>query len=403
MATSFLRGAGYWPLWLESARRPFTSNMDPIRNRAFKHAEQFLGPGILGLILLGCLVVLRPFVSAILWAAILCYATWPACEWLVRRMKGRRPPAALLMTFVLVTLIALPLALVGGSLASGVEHLLAVVRRVNAEGLPTPPEWLATLPWVGGYVKAHWADLALNADRTTDLLRQLLVFSRGRLLRNSLHLGQGIVQVFLSMVVAYYFYRDGHQVARRVTDASNRVVGEYTQHLFALAGTTVRGVVYGLLGTALGQGIVAAIGFVIAGIPAPFFWALMVALLSVVPVGPPLIWGGATVWLLLQESYGWAIFMALWGLVGISGIDNVLRPYLISRNAKLSFLTVLLGVLGGVVAFGLIGIFLGPTLLAVGLNIAKEFAGRGRNVTTAVAPSEPVPAPAPPSPATAAQ
>ena len=369
--------------------------MDPIRNRAFKYAEQSLGPGVLGLILLGCLVVLRPFFSAILWAAILCYATWPACEWLVRHLHGRRPPAALAMTFLLVLLLALPLALVGGSLASSVEHLLAVVRRINAEGLPTPPEWLTTLPWIGDYANAHWSDLALNADRTTDLLRQLLVFSRRWLIRNSLHLGQGIIQIFLSVVVAYFFYRDGHQVARRVTDASNRVVGEYTQHLFALAGTTVRGVVYGLLGTALGQGIVAAIGFAIVGLPAPFFWALMVALLSVVPVGPPLIWIGATVWLLLQESFGWALFMALWGLVGISGIDNVLRPYLISRNAKLSFLTVLLGVLGGVAAFGLIGIFLGPTLLAVGLNIAKEFAGRGRHEASGGAPAGPAPASSP--------
>ena len=152
--------------------------MDPIRNRAFKNAEQFLGPGLLGLILLGCLLVLRPFVSAVLWAAILCYATWPACEWLVRHLKGRRPPAALIMTLVLVLLIALPLALVGTSLASSVEHLLGVVRRLNTEGLPTPPDWLTNLPWVGGYVKAHWSDLALNADRTTELLRQLLVFSR---------------------------------------------------------------------------------------------------------------------------------------------------------------------------------------------------------------------------------
>jgi predicted PurR-regulated permease PerM len=156
-------------------------------------------------------------------------------------------------------------------------------------------------------------------------------------------------------------------------------------------------VVYGLLGTALGQGIVAAIGFRIVGLPAPFFWALMVALLSVVPVGPPLVWIGASVWLLLQESFGWALFMAIWGFVGISGIDNVLRPYLISRNAKLSFLTVLLGVLGGIAVFGLVGIFLGPTLLAVGLNIAKEFASRGQHETAAPAAAAPEPVPPPPA------
>jgi predicted PurR-regulated permease PerM len=299
------------------------------------------------------------------------------------------------MTLLLVLLIALPITLVGSSLASSLEYLLMEVRRINAEGLPTPPEWLATLPWVGDYVKAHWSDLALNADRTTDLLRQLLVFSRKSLIRNSLHVGQGIVQVFLSMVIAYFFYRDGHEVARRVTEASNRVVGEYTQHLIALVGNTVRGVVYGLLGTALGQGIMAAIGFSIVGLPAPFFWALLVVLLSFIPVGPPAIWIGATIWLLMQESFGWAVFMAVWGLVGISGIDNVLRPYLISRNAKLSFLPVMLGVLGGIAVFGLIGIFLGPTLLAVGMNMVKEFASRSSREpdSTSRAPAMPIPRP----------
>ena len=361
--------------------------MDPIRNRAFKRAEQFLGPSLLGLIVLGCLIILRPFFSSILWATILCYATWPACEWLVKHMKGHRSPAALVMTILLVLVIALPFALIGGSLASSVEHLLVVVRRLNAEGIPTPPEWVTTLPWVGEYLEAHWSDLALNADRTTELLRQLLLYSRGWLIRNSLELGHGIVQIFLSVVIAYFFYRDGHEVARRVTDVSNRVFGEYTQHLIGLAGTTIRSVVYGLLGTALGQGIMAAIGFVIVGLPAPFFWALMVVLLSFMPFGPPIIWIGATIWLLFQSGIGWAVFMAIWGLVGISGIDNVLRPYLISRNAQLSFLMVMLGVLGGVLVFGLLGLFLGPTLLAVGLNIAKEFAGRPPSAARKPAPT----------------
>jgi predicted PurR-regulated permease PerM len=101
-------------------------------------------------------------------------------------------------------------------------------------------------------------------------------------------------------------------------------------------------------------------------------------LFSFIPVGPAVIWVGASVWLIVQGSVGWAIFMGLWGLIGISGIDNILRPFLISRNAKLSFLPVMLGVLGGLAAFGLIGVFLGPTLLAVGMNMAREFTNRNR-------------------------
>jgi predicted PurR-regulated permease PerM len=371
--------------------------IEPIKDRVFRHAEQMLGVGMLVLIVLGCIVVLRPFFSVILWSAILCYATWPACEWLVRHLNGRRGAAALAMTLLLVLLVALPVALVGYSLAGGVEHLLAVVRRINIEGIPTPPEWLISLPWVGERIESHWDELSLNAERTTELLRLALLHSRGWLLRNSLQVGQGILQVCLSVVVAFFFYRDGHQVARRVTEASNRIVGEYTPHLITLTGRTVRGVVYGLLGTALGQGIMAAIGFSITGVPAPFFWALVVALLSFLPFGPPIIWIGASCWLLVQGAIGPAVFMAVWGLIGISGIDNVLRPILISRNAKLSFLPVMLGVLGGLMAFGLIGVFLGPTLLAVGMNLAKEFGNGRRGPTTedaaisAVAPDDATP------------
>lgn len=360
--------------------------MDPVKQRAFRYAEQLLGVGIIGLILSGCFVVLRPFVSVILWSTILCYATWPACEWLVQHLHGRRTLAAMIMTLILAALVALPITLLGSSLATSLEHLLAALRRINTEGLPTPPAWVNDLPYAGELINAHWSDLSLNADRSAAMLKHLLANSQGWLLRNSLHVAQGVVQVCLSVIVAFFFYRDGHQVARRVSAAVQRVVGEYTQHLIDVAGSTVRGVVYGILGTALGQGIMAAIGFSIAGVPAPIFWALLVSMLSFLPVGPPVIWVGATIWLLMQGATGWAIFMGLWGLIGISGIDNILRPLLISRNAKLSFLPVFLGVTGGVMAFGLIGVFLGPTLLAVGLSVAKEFAGGGHEESPAKAP-----------------
>lgn len=349
--------------------------MDIVKERAFSYAEKIMGVGILGLILLGCFVVLRPFVSVVLWSAILCYATWPACEGLVSLFRGRRALAASVMTLALVLLVALPVALVGSSLASSVEHLLAAVRRFSAEGLPTPPAWLEQLPLIGDYISEHWLKLELNADRSTDLLKKLLTNSQGWLIRNSIHVAQGVLQVFLSVVVAFFFYRDGQNVAKNIAEASHRVFGEYTQRLIDVTSKTIRAVVYGVLVTALGQGIMAAIGFTIVGLPAPLFWALVVGILSFLPVGPPFVWIGATIWLAAQGSPGWAVFMVVWGVLGISGVDNILRPILISRTAKLSFLPVLLGVLGGVLAFGLIGVFLGPTLLAVGMSVVKEFAG----------------------------
>ncbi len=351
--------------------------IDPIKERAFRHAEQLLGVGLLMLIVAGCFVILRPFLSVLLWSAILCYATWPGYEWMVRHLK-RRNLAALVMTLVLVLLLALPTTLIWRTLAGGVEHLLAVVRRVGVEGLPPLPDWIASIPRFGDYITAAWSEMAQNTEQTTETLKELLMVSRRWLIRNSLHVGQGIAEMCLSVVIAFFFYRDGYQVARRVTDVTNRVMGAYTQHLITVVGSTIRAVVYGVLGTALAQGIVAAIGFRMAGIPAAYFWALLIALLAFLPIGPATVWVTATLWLLLQGSIGWAVFMFFWGFIGISGIDNVVRPMLISRNAKLSFLPVMLGVFGGLLAFGMIGLFLGPTLLAVGMSLAKEFAQSDR-------------------------
>jgi predicted PurR-regulated permease PerM len=137
---------------------------------------------------------------------------------------------------------------------------------------------------------------------------------------------------------------------------------------------TVRGVMYGLLGTALAQAAV-AVGFLIAGVPAVALLSVATFLFSLIPVGPPLIWGGATIWLFNQGSTGWAIFMLVWGMFVISGVDNVVKPMLISRGSSLPFILVLLGVMGGVLAFGFVGLFIGPTLLAVGLGLLRNWTG----------------------------
>jgi predicted PurR-regulated permease PerM len=143
--------------------------------------------------------------------------------------------------------------------------------------------------------------------------------------------------------------------------------------LNAVAGGTIRSVVYGILGTAFAQSILAAIGMWIAGVPGALLWAMLTFFLSVIPVGPPLVWGTATLWLLSQGSIGWAVFMGLWGFFGISGIDNIVKPYLISRGSHLPFILTLVGVLGGALAFGFIGVFLGPLLLALGYRLLQEW------------------------------
>jgi len=135
----------------------------------------------------------------------------------------------------------------------------------------------------------------------------------------------------------------------------------------------VRGVVYGIIGTAVAQGILAGLGFGLAGVPAAALLGVLTFFLSAVPVGPPLVWVPATVWLFSEGKTGWAVFMLVWGIFIVSGIDNIIKPYLISHGSKIPFIIVFMGVIGGALAFGLVGVFLGPTLLAVAYRVIEEW------------------------------
>ncbi len=146
--------------------------------------------------------------------------------------------------------------------------------------------------------------------------------------------------------------------------------------------TTVQSVVYGVIGTGLAQGLVGGIGFAIAGVPSPVVLAVLTFFLSFVPMGPPIIWIGASIWLFAQNHIGRGIFMAVYGLLAISSVDNVIKPIIISRGSKLPFIVMFIGVLGGIATFGFIGIFIGPTLLAVGFSLVQEILGQRRLVAT---------------------
>jgi predicted PurR-regulated permease PerM len=189
----------------------------------------------------------------------------------------------------------------------------------------------------------------------------------------------------MSVLIAFFLYRDGEGIIANLREAFRRISGDYSQRLMDVAKTTVQGVVYGTIGTALAQGIAAGIGFAVAGVPSPMLLATFTFILGFIPFGPPIIWIIASVWLFAEGHTGWGIFMVLYGIFCISGIDNFLKPYLISRGAKLSFIVTFIGVLGGIVTFGFIGVFLGPTLLAVGYSLAHEILTNRRSALSGTA------------------
>lgn len=326
----------------------------------------------------GCFLVLRPFLAAILLAVVVCVSTWPLYLWLLHRMKDRQNLAAFTMTLSLSLVVILPLAVVAYNLADNITAFYDGIKLAMETGPPEPPAWLKGIPVVGGSADAYWHLIATNHEEMAALEKRLLEPTKSFLLAGGILLGQGVMVMSLAAFVSFFFYRDGTALVRFLNVAMDRVVGKHVENVLGIINDTMRSVMYGLLGTALAQGLVATIGFAIAGVPAALLLGVASAILSVVPVGPPLIWGSAAIWLFYQGTVGWGIFMLLWGFFLISSVDNVVKPLLISQGSNLPFILVLFGVMGGVIAFGFVGVFIGPTLLAVGLSLIQEWADHDR-------------------------
>jgi predicted PurR-regulated permease PerM len=339
-----------------------------------QRSDKIVAIAVATLLTAGCIVVLYPFVSALLWAVILCFVTWPTFLWGVRLLGGRRTLAATLMALLVAALLVAPFLAVGLSLADNVSHLAAVVSRALAQGLPDPPAWVADLPLVGHRLHTAWQALSHDSTRLTTALQRLVVPASTWLLSQGVALGAGVLYLILSVLLLFFLYRDGAALATRLQEVTRRIAGARAQRLLDLAVSTIRGVVYGILGSLLAQGILAGVGFLLAGVPGALLLGFLTLFLAIVPGGPALLWLPASLWLYKQGATGWAIFLALWGLLVVGTADNVIKPYLIGRGSDLPFIIVLLGVLGGAIAFGVIGIFLGPTLLAIGYTVVRDWA-----------------------------
>jgi len=337
--------------------------------------DQTLTLAVLAVVIVGCFFVLRPFLTALAWAAILCTTTWPLFKRLTAVLHGRASYAALAMVLLLLLLMFAPFVIVGAAVAENADKMVAWGRAAIEAGPPGPPAWIAGLPLIGEAASAYWASFAHDTAQLLHLLSNYLDPLRKFAVASGTSVVGGILQLGLSIFIAWFMFRDGDAIVDRMRGGIRRLAGERGARLANVAGATVRGVVLGILGTALVQGVVAGIGFWIVGIAAAPLLGLLTFVLSPVPIGPPLVWGPAALWLIHDGETGWGIFLLAWGTLVVSTIDNVIKPLIISRGAELPFILVLLGVLGGAIAFGAIGVFLGPVLLAVGYALLVEWAG----------------------------
>ena len=322
--------------------------------------------------------VLSPFLAALAWAGILAYATWPLYQRVCRQMPGRDSLAALLMTLGVTATLLLPLLWVMFMVASDVAAASAMLKQLAANGLPPLPVGVRTWPggdWVVAQYQRVQADPAwvrtqidaLGLTHTTAL--KLLAGGVGR----------NLAKFGLAVFALFFLYRHGVSVLTQFRGVATRWLGEAARGYIQAVGVTVRAVVFGIVLTALAQGILAGLGYWVAGLEAPALWGVITALVSLIPFVGPVVWIGLSLSLLANGETGAALGLFLWGALVVSWIDNLIRPLVISGPTRIPFLLVFLGVLGGLHAFGLIGLFLGPVLLAVSVAIWREWQGHARS------------------------
>ncbi len=320
----------------------------------------------------GCIYILTPFLNAIFLAVTLCVSTWS----LFRKAEkglGRRPTAAaLLMTLATAALLVLPLLALGANLADDSARLAAAVRSTIDQGLP-PPVWLGRVPVVGHEAEQVWLQASEQGKGLGPALAPYVGPLREWALRQGATLLSGTLQVVFAIVLAFFLYRDGAYVERRLEWAMSRLGGWRARHVLKAAGSTIKSVVNGVLGTALIQGILLGFSFWLAGVPGAVVLGAVGVVLTLVPMGLLLLWLPAGLWLMSNSHTGWAIFVMAWNGLFVGSLDNVLRPYLISRGIRMPMVLIFLGVLGGLLTFGIIGVFLGPVLLAVAHTLFQDW------------------------------
>ena len=328
----------------------------------------------LGLLLAASLWVLRPFLGPTVWATMVVVATWPMMLRVQKLLWGRRSLAVAVMTILLLLLFVVPLVLAIVTIVSNADRLVDWAQVAATYTLPDePPLWLGQLPVVGGMAEKAWHQAAALGLR--DLLPRLSPYA-GDLTKWFVaqvgNIGVLLLQFLLTVVIAAVMYGNGEGAASLVRRFAHRLAGERGADVVTLAGGAIRGVALGVGGTALVQAVLGGLGVALVGVPFAALLTAVMFMLCIAQVGPMPVLLGAAGWAFYNGSTGWAIFLVVWALV-LGTVDNFIRPVLIKMGADLPLLLIFAGVIGGLFAFGLVGIFVGPLMLAVGYTLLEAW------------------------------
>jgi len=334
--------------------------------------ERAIGLLTIGLLIAACIKIVAPFTGALIWSTIIAVAAWPVFERLTQRLGGRAGIAATLITVAILLVIAMPVALLINSLAEHVQGVLHITEDVSSLRLPGPPEWVNRVPLVGPEIESRWLAAVENLETTLTKIRPWIGKAATWTVSQGAHLTLSLLEFLLATVLAGFLFVHGKSLAGLLERFASAIAGESGAGLVHTAGLTIRSVTIGVMGTALIQSVLTALGLLLAGVPGALLLWFASFLLATLQLGTALVWIPAAIWLEIQDQTGWTIFLVVWGLF-VNTIDNFIKPYLIAQGSGTPLAIVFLGVIGGMLAWGFIGIFIGSTLLAVSHALLKAW------------------------------
>lgn len=332
----------------------------------------------IGALIAGSLWILRPFLVPLCWAAMIVVATWPLFRSAEARLGNRRGLAVALMTVILLFLLVAPLYVGVSTIVEHSEKIAGWSQAVVSSPIPAPPAWLADLPLVGEPLTSHWRGLAAQSPEA--LSAQILPYARsvvGWFASQVGGIGKMFLQFLLTVVIAALLFANGELAARGVGRFARRLAGAQGESAVQLAAQAVRAVALGVVVTAVVQSALGGIGLAVAGVPLPSILTAVMFVLAVAQVGALPVLVPAVIWVYGREGAGWGTFLLVWSLM-VGTMDNFMRPILIRRGADLPLVLIVAGVIGGLVALGVIGLFVGPMLLAVSHTLLTDWIGDER-------------------------
>jgi len=319
----------------------------------------------IGILIAATFWILRPFLTATVWATMIVVTTWPLMLSIQKRLWDKRGLAVTVMTVTLLLLFIIPFTFAIIGIIERADEIVNWTQSLATFALPSTPAWIEHLPLVGQKITDRWNEIAAIppaelSDRLAPHAKKVI----GWLVAQAGSIGMMIVQFLLTVIISAVLYSTGETAAEGVCRFARRLAGDAGETAAILAAKAVRGVALGVVVTALIQSLLAAIGLALAGVPAVTLLTAAIFILCVAQIGPGLVLIPVVIWLYMHDQALWGSIMVAWTIV-VGTIDNFIRPVLIKKGADLPLLLIFAGVIGGLISFGVIGLFIGPVLLAV--------------------------------------